>query len=220
MRNPFAALIDATGPSTALQELLYGFIMELIFVNAALFEIMRFDDALDFIIVITGMNATWGAIDGIIFYYLGVGDQLRYNRIIRNDDNYSREYRKNVLISGFSSSPLNVLTDEEQERICDEILDKELQSAEQERNDRIDMAKSSIGCWILTMLTLIPMIVPLLLISDFYTALSVGTVLCSIILFGIGYLIAPYLGQNRWITGLILAGFSLLISLISTFTGG
>lgn len=213
-------MIDSTGPSTALQELLYGFIMELIFVNAALLEVMKFDSATDFIIVITGMNATWGAIDGIIFYYLADGNQLRYNRIIRNDDNYSREYRRKVLISEFSSSPLNVLTDEEQERICDEILDKELQSAEQARNDHIDMAKSSIGCWILTMLTLIPMIVPLLLIPDFFMALRVGTILCSVVLFGIGYLIAPYLGRNRWATGLLLAGLSLLISLVSTFTGG
>lgn len=70
----FGRLVDATGPSTALQELLYGFIMALIFVNAARLGILEYSDPMDFVLVIIGMNATWGAIDGIIFYYLGVCD--------------------------------------------------------------------------------------------------------------------------------------------------
>ena len=74
MRDRIHSLIMMTGPGTALQELLYGFIMALIFVNAVLLGVVSFDSKWQFILVVLGMNATWGAIDGIVFYYLDMCD--------------------------------------------------------------------------------------------------------------------------------------------------
>ena len=74
MKSRIRNLLTAPGPSTGLQELLYGFIMSLIFVYATRFGLLSYDDPMQFVLVVTGMCATWGAIDAIIFYYLGVCD--------------------------------------------------------------------------------------------------------------------------------------------------
>ncbi len=217
--NRFRKLLAAPGPSTALQELLYGFIMALIFVYAARFGILKYDAPWDFIIVIIGMNATWGAIDAAIFYYLGLCDQKRYIKLIK-DDSADPESRISELMDEFDSTPLDVLSDQDKRWVCEKMLDRELQSEDGFSEDRRKMMISSVGCFVITLLTVIPIIIPVLLISDFMTALRVASVLAAIILFFIGYYMAPYLGLNRWVTGATLTGMSLLISLISTFTGG
>ncbi len=212
-------LIHATGPSTALQELLYGFIMALIFVYATRFGILDYEDPLDFLIVITGMNATWGVIDGIILYYLAVCSQRRYIKIL-SDKGGDRERKINELMDEFGSTPLDVLQNEDMRKICETMLDRGLQSEEDSREDRRSMMYSSIGCIIVTLMTLIPFYVVLLLVPDFMFALKVVSFVVSAILFFIGYYMGPYLGVNRWIAGITLMLISLSIALISTFTGG
>lgn len=219
MGNRFVDLLRAPGPSTSLQEILYGFIMALIFVYATRFGLLAYDDPMNFVHVAFGMNATWGVIDGIIFYYLGVCDQRRYTKLI-SDGSMDREERISRLMDEFAASPLDVLSDEDKRWACEAMLDRELQSKEKYRLDRIEMARSSIGCIIWTLLTLIPIIVPVLLISDFYSALEVASVLSSAILFFVGYYMGPYIGFNRWLTASVILAISLGISLIATFTGG
>ncbi|MBE6527561.1 MAG: hypothetical protein E7Z64_00085 [Thermoplasmata archaeon] len=212
-------LVTAAGPSLALQELLYGFIMALIFVNATLIGLLHYDDPMYFVIVVTGMNATWGAIDGIIFYCLGVLDQRRFSRLLK-DDSVEREQRIEELMDEFSATPLDVMTDEDKRAVCERMLDRELQSQEEAMTDRMAMAKSSLACFLITILTLIPIVVPVLLISDFMLALEIAAVLSSLILFFVGFYMAPYLGLNRWLTGIVLTAVSLAVAVISTFTGG
>lgn len=53
-------LVKMTGLALALQELMYGFIMELIFVSAARIGILDYGSATHLAITIIGMNATWG----------------------------------------------------------------------------------------------------------------------------------------------------------------
>ena len=213
-------LADMTGKSTSLQEILYGFIMALIFVNASALGLLNFDDPIQFVWMVTGMNVTWGAIDAVIFYYLGVCDQNRFARIIRNSDNRTREERVNDLMDEFSASPLDILEPEEQRKICENILDHKIQTEDESKKDRKAMALSSLGCFIWTVLTLIPIVVPVILIDDFRVALFVALTLSSIILFLVGFYMARYLGTDRWKTGLALAVMSWIIAIISTFTGG
>ena len=100
------------------------------------------------------------------------------------------------------------------------MLDRELQSDEEAHNDYKAMMMSSLGCFVITMMTLIPIVFPVLLLPDFMEALEVASRLSTVVLFFIGFHIAPYLGLNRWVTALTLTGISLGISIIATFTGG
>jgi len=213
-------VIAMTGPGVALQELLYGFIMALIFVYAARLEIVFFDTWMHFAVVEIGMIATWGTIDGIVFYFIALCNRRRYGRIISNADGEDDELRTALLMDEFSSTPLDVLPDKEKEAICRSILDKELQSAAESRSDDRTMLQCSVGCLLISLSTLVPILIPVIVIEDFMLGLEVASVLSSVVLFFIGYFMSSYLGSNRWLTGLTLMGMSLVISLISTYTGG
>ena len=213
-------IILMTGPGTALQELLYAIIMALIFVYAARFGILEFENVTDFVLVEFGMIATWGVIDGIIFYYIGVCDQRRYCRMISNQAGLEYEERVKSLMDDFDSTPLDVLTDEKKRAICEEILDSQLESKESMREDRHTLAMSSLGCVIVSLLGLLPIVVPVLLMNDFQNALVVSSFLSSAVLFIVGFMMSNFLGSNKWLTGFSLLFLSLAISIISVFTGG
>lgn len=221
MSNGFIKnLISVTGPSTAMQELLYGFIMSLIFVYATRFDILSFDDPIYFVYAVIGMCVTWGIIDGIIFYFLGVCDQRRFTRLVSSECKDSREDRRQKLADEFAASPLDVLTDEQKMLVCDYILDKEIQTEENAHLDRVAMAMSSLGCLIFTVITLIPIILPVLLMENFMDALTVASLLSSAVLFLIGFFVGPHLGLNGFTAGLTILGISVLIAVVSVFTGG
>lgn len=213
-------LVSMTGPATAIQEILYGFIMALIFVNAASFGFLTFSGPVEFVLVILGMNATWGIIDAIIFYYMAEFDQRGYKKIISGDTELSRDKRREMLVGEFSGTPLDVLPDDEKERICEGLLDRKLESDEEFRESKKEYLMSSIGCVIFSLLTVIPFAVTILLIEDFQQALLASKILASAILFFVGYELGPRIGVNRYVTGVFLMGMSLIIAIISTFTGG
>ena len=213
-------LVVMTGPSMALQEILYGFIMALIFVNATAIGFLHYDNPTDFVLMVTGMVVTWGTIDAIVFYYLGICDQKRYIRIIGNADKIDDEARVEYLMDELSGTPLDVLNPNEQKIICKTVLDQEIESEEEMRNDRKVMAMSSLGCLIWSVMTLIPILLPVFLMSNFNHALFVSQILATICLFGVGFYMAKYIGTNRYYTGFTIAGMSLIIALVSTFTGG
>ena len=120
----------------------------------------------------------------------------------------------------FSGSPLDVLEETEKRRVCEQILDKKLESDEEAKADIRALIVTAFGCIIISLLALIPIFIPVLVISDFQLALRTASVIVSIILFFVGYLIAPYLGTNKWLTGLLLTGSTLIIAVISVFSGG
>jgi len=220
MRGHLKNLILTIGPPVALQEILYGFIMSLIFVYATMFGVLHYEGRGEFILVVTGMLLTWGTIDAIILFALNVFEQRRYCRIISGGYDSDRETRLSVLMDDMSGTPADVLTDDDKRKICEYMLDRPLADEKGLREDRKGFAISSLGCIILTAATLIPVILPLLLIDDMYTALCTVSHISSVCLFVIGYFMAPYLGTNRFLTGATLAGVSLAIAAISVFTGG
>ncbi len=214
-------LVNMTGPALALQELMYGFIMELIFVTAARIGILDYGSATGLVIMIVGMNATWGAIDAVIFYMIDSFSEKNHARVIeaaRKSEN--REEAIKYLEDAFSGTPLDALLPEDERMICEKILECRTENAKGMRKDRRSMAISSLGCFIITLLTVVPVIVPILLIQDTALALGIASALSSVILFFVGYSMKYHYATNGWVSGLFLAGVSWAITIIATFTGG
>lgn len=216
----FSRLIALTGPGTALQEILYGFIMGLIFIYGALFGLLEFESTTAFVIAEVGMCVTWGVIDGIIFYYIWTLETRRTYEVITNNAGMDRESRVNEIMDSLSGTALDVISDEEKRAVCQNILDKEIQSVEELRSDNKAMIMNSLGCVFFGSIALVPLLAPLLFIDDFMEAIEMSCWIASIVLFFTGYSIAPYIRANRILTGVVLAGISLLISIIAVFTGG
>lgn len=219
--NAVRSLVTMTGPALALQELLYGFIMELIFVTAARIGILDYGSATGLVVMILGMNATWGAIDAVIFYMIGAFSERNHARVIDEArSGKDREEAVRYLMDAFGGTPLDALLPEDERMICERILECRTESEEGFSKDRRAMALSSLGCFIITLLTIIPVAAPILLIPDTMLALGVASALSSVILFFVGYSMKNHFATNGWAMGLFLTGISWTITIISTFTGG
>lgn len=214
-------LVTITGPALALQELMYGFIMELIFVTAARIGILDYGSAFHLVLMIIGMNATWGAIDAVIFYLIGSFSERHHAKVIdAARGSGDREEAVEYLLNAFGGTPLDALLPEDERMICERILDCRTEDAEGMSKDRRSMALSSLGCFIITLITVIPVALPILLIHDTVLALGIASALSSVILFFVGYSMKNHYATNGWAMGLFLTGVSWTITIISTFTGG
>ena len=204
-----------------LQEPLYGFIMALLFITAARFRLIDFG-VKELIILIVGMNFTWGLIDMLVFFTIDAFDQKKYIRIIEAKKKGTMDEKEiQTLIKDELSGTIADIIDAESERkVIDQLMNSDLEPADQILSERRNMFYNAFFCFLLTMFTVIPVILPLLLISDFRTALFYSAGFASIMLFFVGYYVAPYFGQNRWLVGIGTLTFAGVITLLATFTGG
>jgi hypothetical protein len=212
-------IVDVTGPGLLLQESLYGFIMALIFVTAAQLGLITYNSTSQVVTLIIGMNFTWGLIDMVIFFLVDSYDQKKYISIIKNKDLAENAARSQVH-SNLSGTIADVLDDEDENRVVDTIMRSRLEPEEEIKSDHRGMLLSAFMCFVVTMLTVIPVIVPLLLIQDETTALFWASGFAATSLFFIGYYLAPYLGGNRWVSGIGLTIFAWAVTILATFTGG
>ena len=218
--SPFEGIVRRTGPSLAIQEVLYGFIMGLIFVTAARVGVLDYPGKVHLVMLIIGMNLTWGAIDAVVFYLVGIFDQRNFVRIMSNPEKLDEMERIRLLEYSFSGTPLDLLEPESEREICKTILKQKMQSEEHMKADRKALLESSVACFIITALTIVPIILPILLAEEVTTGLALSSALSSVVLFFIGFKMEKYVGVNRWTLGLGLAGVSWAITIVSTFTGG
>ena len=217
--KPFRGIVRKTGPGLAIQEVLYGFIMALIYITAARIGVLQYSSTTNLIILIIGMNFTWGLIDAVIFYLIDVLDQRKFVRIMSNDD-IPHDLKVRMMLDEFSGTPLDILEPESERRICEMIISERLEGQKELRNERRDMRDSAIACFLITLMTTIPIIIPLMVLDDIGTALFAASALSSICLFFTGYRMDRYLGINKWTAGLFLTAIGWTITILATFTGG
>ncbi len=213
-------LISNTGPGLAIQEALYGFIMAMIFVNAAQVGIFAFDSNVHLAFIIFSMNFTWGVIDALIIILVGSLERERDIQILSNSrDNDCKEY--DIMVEdGLSGTILDVIDPEDGRKIVRQILSSRMESEEELRKDRIDLFKTGISSFMITILTAFPAIIPLLLIPDLTTALFTASALGSVALFFVGYNISKYIGANKWKMAAVLTMVGWSVTIMATFMGG
>lgn len=220
IRNFFRRMVSYTGPGLMLQELLYGFIMALIFITAAQMRIMEFNSSTNLIVLIIGMNFTWGLIDMIVFFMIDAFDQKSRIRAIRSKSDRDEKEVRAYIHEDLSGTIADVLDEEDERKIVDIIMKSRLEPEEQLRTERKDLFIGAFFCFVITMLTVIPVIMPLIFIPDKTTALFWSSGVAAIFLFFIGYYMAPYTGINKWKMGFMLTAASWVITFVATITGG
>ncbi|MBQ8179190.1 MAG: hypothetical protein IJ026_01930 [Candidatus Methanomethylophilaceae archaeon] len=216
----FHGIIRTTGHGLTVMEVLYGFIMALIFVTAARMGILPYGDATDLVVLIVGMNLTWGAIDAVAFYLVDIFNQRRYLRLLDNTDGLDRDTRISMLMDEFGGTPLDVLDPGDERRVCSMILDMRTESRAEVVSDRRSMRDSALGCFLIVAMMTVPVVLPLLLIPDVDVALFTASAFSVTVLFFIGYHLHDYIGCSRWLSGLILTAIGWGITLVATLTGG
>lgn len=214
-------LVRNTGRGLALQEALYGFIMAMLFITASAFGLINVESNIDVIILIVGMNFSWGAIDMVIFYFIDVAEQKKHFRILRGDGLY--DDKKKVIRDNLSGTIVGCLDDESEDRVVDFIAESGVESEEEEKADRKELFKSAFSAFLITMLTVVPAVLSLLIWGggdNLKDGLMWAGLTSSMCMFFIGYKLGPYLGTKGINSGLMVLVLGLSITIIATFTGG
>ena len=211
-------LVRNTGRGLALQEALYGFIMAMLFITASAFGLISVKTNEQVIILITGMDFSWGLIDMVIFYFIDVAEQRKYHRILRGEDLY--DDKRKVIRDNLSGTIVDVMDDESVERVIDIMTEGSIEGKEEYVSERRGLFKSAFSCFVITMMATIPAVISLLVVADLDEALLAAGVSSSICMFFIGYAMGPYFGTKGWISGSMVLVLALGITIMATFTGG
>ena len=213
----FTRIVQDTGTGLALQEVLYGFIMAMLFIVAASIGLIEVQTNTDVIILIVGMNFTWGMIDMIIFYFVDVADQMDQVRTLKGQVPGDRREK---IRESLSETIVDLIDEDRKQRIIDILTESDVEPTADIKVERKSMFISAFGCFLLTMLAAVPAIICLLIIPELHTALTVAGLVSSICMFFIGYYMGPYLGTKGWKSGLSILVMAMGITVIATFTGG
>ena len=211
-------LIKNTGSGLALQEAMYGFIMAMLFITASAFGLINVETNNDVIILIVGMNFSWGIIDMVIFYFIDVAEQKKHFRILRGGGLY--DDKKKVIRDNLSGTIAGCLDDESKDKVAELIAEAGLETEQEEKEDRKGLMLSAFSSFVITMLTVTPSVLSLLLISDLRDALMIAGFSSSICMFFVGYYLGPYLGTKGWFSGTMVLILAVGVTLVATFTGG
>ena len=215
------AFVGFTGPELATQEVLYGFVMALIFITSAQVGLISYDSPWDIIILIVGMNFVWGFIDMYIFYKMDTTAQKRYSEILRNDKQRTKEERYEEVYDALGSTIFDVLTEEDKTKAAKMLFDGRLGTAKEMKADRWNMFISAASCFVITLLTTIPLILCLVLIPDPNDALPAATITACVCLFFVGYMLEPLNGRwKKTRTGISIAVLAFVLTYFATYLGG
>lgn len=219
MLKPLHSFVKSAGPGLIVQEAMYGFIMALIFVTATRLGVFGDISATHLLLMILGMNLTWGAIDMIVFYLVDEGEHYQMHRFMQTRDP-GKYTVKELLDEDFFGTVLDSMYEEDRQKVYDIVLASEHVPDECYNRKRKELFVSALMAFIITSLTIVPFAVCLLLIPDMKDALFASAIVASLCLFAIGYRMGPYLGKIGVRFGLAVAVISLVITVIATFTGG
>lgn len=207
------------GPGLIVQEAMYGFIMALIFITAARFGLLGDISRTNLLILILGMNVTWGAIDMVVFFLVDEWEHHQMHRFMQTRDP-GRYTVEELLEEDFSGTVLDSMYVEDRRKVYDIVLASDYVPDMCYKKKTRELFKSALVAFIVTSLTVVPFALCLLLIPDMGDALLFSAVLASLCLFFTGFATAPYLGKNGVRFGLAVAIVSLVITIIATVTGG
>ena len=193
--------------------------MAMLFITASAFGLINVETCTDVIVLIVGMNFSWGLIDMTIFYFIDVAEQRKHLRIINGEEEYYDD-RKKVIKDNLSGTIVDLLDEESERKVIDIIAEGKVESCRDVKEERMDLFKSALSSFIITMLTVIPAVISLMMINDLDDALLAAGISSSICMFFIGYALGPYFGTKGWISGTMVLALALGITVVATFTGG
>jgi hypothetical protein len=215
-------LIRHTGPTYALQELIYGLVMALGTISTVSIGIGLDPSSRDILVVAAvGVNVTWGLADMIMYMVTKNFDRLRHQRmaeVIRADDD--GEYPLEAVEDDLSETIVATLDPADQQRIYLDVMDSASRAVGRPLRFSAGHFYGGLTCLLLTVLAAVPMVVPLLLIDPLSFGLRVASTMAIALLFLTGYLWAPYAGLRRWRAGLAMMAVGAVITLATLVLGG
>lgn len=210
------------GPTYALQEILYGLVMALGTISTISIGIGLGPSSRDILILAAvGVNTTWGLADMIMYMVTKNFDRMRHHRLaeaIRRDPD--EEWPLDEIEDDLSETIVATLDPADRQRIYLDILDSEHRAVGRPPRFSAGHFYGGLTCLFLTVMSALPLVVPLLLVEPLSLGLRVSSLLAVVLLFLAGYVWAPYAGLKRGKAGLVMMGVGLVITLATLVLGG
>ena len=171
----------------------------------------------DLLIGAVGAIFAWGVIDGVMYALISLFERGERHRLL-----------KNIQAAGSDEEAVDFIADDLDyilEPITEENVRKELYSSvllhlRDSQPRRIGFTKDdftgALGHIVVAMVSVIPSLIPLLLLrNDMMLAIRVSNIVSFIVLFIVGHRWGVYTGANPWKTGLLITAVAVLLVLIA-----
>lgn len=219
----FFSFIDAfLEPAEQLSQLLFGLMMVLIFTLGAGSIVADGDDATRTLFLsVLGCNVAWGVIQGWMYVIDAVFDRSHSARLVRSVQEAADDGQAMALLREELGPDLEGLASEEgRDRLYEDIY-ATVKGAPVPRSkvNRHDLY-GSIAVFFLVFITVIPALLPFLIIDDLRLALRVSNLLLVLILFFAGFRWATLTNTNRWRAGFAIMLGGIIMVAIAQALGG
>lgn len=212
----------ALDPTERLGEALFGIIMVLSFTLGASVVVKEGHDATrELLIAILGCNLAWGLIDGGMYLLSCLFERSLQLRLIESIRRSSREEEALALVAQTLDDRLEQFTSPtERERLYRELVVR-FRGAELApvRITKQDLLGAVATFWLVTA-SVIPTLLPFLVLDDRLVALRVSNALQLALLFVVGWRCARATHRNPWLFGSALLLFGLAMVAIALALGG
>jgi len=206
-----------------LVEVLCGVIMVLVMIGYLRLSLMG-EDHIELkrtmILIPLGCNAAWGIIDGIMYVLTDLIERGKIYRLSIKTKKDQEEIKSSIE-DELSSTVVDVLEEEEKEKISDEIL-KRVNPSDIEKPEGI--TKKDLVVILFTFLTVfstaIPLIIPFIIFDDIILAIRISFAIGIAILFSIGLFWGKYASRNKIRSALAIVTIGIIVVGITIALGG
>ncbi|HET7293293.1 MAG TPA: VIT family protein [Vicinamibacteria bacterium] len=209
-------------PGDRLGEVLFGLIMVL---TITLTTELALEDgragARELMIAAIGCNVAWGVIDGGMYVMGAMLERARRARAILAVQSAPDEAAALAVVeASLEGTLVSLQPEEERRRVYRQVREMALGAAPAPtRIEREDLL-GGLACLLLVLLSVVPVVLPFVLIRNPWVALRVSNGLLVALLFVTGYEWGRHANTNRWLAGLVYMAVGLLLVGVAIALGG
>lgn len=176
----------------------------------------------DLLIGAVGAIFAWGVIDGVMYALISLFERGERHRLLKNIQAAESDEEAVDFIADDLDYILEPITEE---NVRKELYSSVLLHLRDSQPRRIGFTKDdftgALGHIVVAMVSVIPSLIPLLLLrNDMMLAIRVSNIVSLIVLFIVGHRWGVYTGANPWKTGLLITAVAVLLVLIALPLGG
>lgn len=201
-------------PPDQISEYLFGLVMVLSFTLGADLVIDEGEQATrQMLLAIIGCNMAWGLIDGAMYIISNLCERSGKARLIEALQHAPSEQQALTLVAGVMDDRLEPFTSAaERDQLYPEILARLKGVTPQTTKLSREDLGGALACFVLVFLSVIPAVLPFLVIDERNVALRMSNLLLVGLLFLVGWRWARVTHNNPWAYGLafMLAGLAMV----------
>ncbi len=213
---------DRLDRDLVIQEAMYGCIMALTLMLTAYIGIVDYLTRRYLIYAILGMDIVWAVIDMYIFYRADIMSLRRALKLYWDLHDYpTREEKREVLRPELNGTMFQLISREDQDKVLDAYIDGKFSGREGLRKSNRHYLFNAATTFVFAAAPAIPPVLCLTYIEDFDMAILTACAISSVLIFLVGYFMAPGDGvKSRLITGFTTAAISIFFTVVCAVFGG